>query len=158
MTGAVAPDIAFPVMHAGDEELGPNADEVERFMARLQRLPDGALLRLAAFGDRASDPEHRAVYAAIGRRVDAAGRKPAIEGGRDLLTRWVSWRGEIALPGYIVSVDDLTSDARRQALPAAYDAMVAFVARDLLRPDEFEFLTEPWREVAGDDPARVARP
>ena len=42
----------------------------------------------------------------------------------------------------------LTSDARRQALPAAYDAMVGYVARDLLTAEEFDFLTAPWHEIS----------
>ena len=129
------------------DELGPNARDVERLMDGLHRLSDGQLLRLAAFGERAQAPEHRAVYAAIGARVKAARRQRAVENGRELLTRWVGWRKQLAAPDFVVSVDNLTSDARRQALPAAYDAMVAFVARDLLGADEFDFLTEPWREA-----------
>ena len=130
------------------DELGPNARDVERLIERLHRLRDGELLRLAAFGDRSSDPDHRAVYETVGARVKAARRQRAVEEARELLMRWVSWRRQLAAPELVVSVADLTSDARSQALPAAYDAMVGYVARDLLTDEEFEFLTAPWREVA----------
>ena len=130
------------------DELGPNARDVERLIERLHRLRDGELLRLAAFGDRSTDPDHRALYEAIGARVKAARRLHAVENGRDLLTRWVSWRRQLAAPDLVVSVADLTSDARRQALPAAYDAMVGYVARDLLTAEEFDFLTAPWHEIS----------
>ncbi len=132
-----------------DDDLGPNVLEVERLIDGLHRLREGQLLRLAAFGDRSTDPDHHAVHEAIGARVKAARRQRALENGRDLLMRWVSWRKQLAAPDLVVSVADLTSDARRQALPAAYDAMVAYVARDLLAAEEFDFLTAPWHEVAG---------
>ena len=129
------------------DELGPNARDVEHLIERLHRLRDSELLRLAAFGDRSMDPDHRALYEAVGARVKGARRQHAVENGRDLLSRWLSWRRQLAAPDLVVSVADLTSDARRQALPAAYDAMVAYVARDLLTAEEFDFLTAPWHEI-----------
>jgi len=130
------------------DDLGPNTREVERFVDRLYDLNNGELLRLAAFGDRSRDPSLGAVYGLIGGRVKAARRQRAVEEGRELLLRWVSQRKQIAAPDFVASVEDLTSDGRRQAMPAAYDAMVAYVAKDLLTPEEFDLLTEPWREVS----------
>lgn len=146
IAGAYDPSVELSKM---DDDLGPHARDVERLIDRLHRLREGELLRLAAFGDRSTDPDHRAVYDSIGGRVKAARRQRAVENGRDLLRRWVSWRKQLAAPDLVVSVADLTSDARRQALPAAYDAMVGYVARDLLTAEEFDFLTAPWREVSG---------
>ena len=137
-----------------DDDLGPNEADVERLMAGLHRLSEGQLLRLAAFGDRSADPDRRAVYAAIGARVKAAGRQRAVEQGRERLVQWVGWRKQLAAPDVMVPLPSLISDARQQALPPAYDAMVAFVARDLLSAEEFELLTEPWHEVVGELPPR----
>jgi hypothetical protein len=138
-----------------DDELGPNGPELERLFGRLHRLSEGELLRLAAFGDRSADPEHRAVYTAIGARVKAAHRQRAVESGREMLMRWVSWRKQLAAPDVVVTVPDLTSDARRQALPAAYDAMVGYAARDLLTAEEFDFLTAPWQEIVVGSDQRI---
>jgi hypothetical protein len=128
-------------------ELGPNGRQVERMLDELHRLSDFQLLRLAAFGDRSAEPGRSALYASVADRVKRGGRVRAVERGREALGTWASWRKQLAAPEVVVSVASLTSDARRQALPAAYDAMVATVARDLLSNEEYDFLTAPWREA-----------
>lgn len=64
-----------------------------------------------------------------------------------MLASWAGWREAVPVPGFLLTLDTLTSDARRQAWPALYDAMVGCIARDLLTDEEFLFLTDPVREV-----------
>ena len=134
--------------------LGPRTRDVERFVERLYELSDGELLRLGAFGDRSKSPEARPIYQAVRERVRAAHRERAIERGRELILEWATRPPDLPLPGFAtLPVGDLEAnamDSRREAFPAAYDAMVGYVARDLLTAEEFDFLTAPWQEVASD--------
>jgi hypothetical protein len=134
--------------------LGPRTRDVERFVERLYKLSDGEVLRLGAFGDRSMSPAASPIYRAVRERVRTAHREQAVEQGRELLLAWAMRPSDLPLPGFAtLPIGDLEAnavDSRREAFPGAYDTMVGYIARDLLTAEEFDFLTAPWQEVAGD--------
>jgi hypothetical protein len=134
--------------------LGPRTRDVERFVERLYELSDGELLRLGAFGDRSLSPAVAPIYQAVRERVRTAHRERAIERGRELLIAWAMRPSDLPLPGLAtLPISDLAAnamDSRREAFPGAYDAMVAYVAGDLLTTEEIDFLTAPWQEIVGE--------
>jgi hypothetical protein len=134
--------------------LGPRMRDVEGFVERLYELSDGELLRLGAFGDRSVSPDAAPIYQAVRERVRTAHREPAVERGRELLLAWATRPSDLPLPGFAtLPIGDLEAnamDSRRQAFAAAYDAMVAYAAGDLLTNEEIDFLTSPWHEIVGE--------
>jgi hypothetical protein len=134
--------------------LGPRTRDVEQFIERLYELSDGELLRLGAFGDRSKSPEARPIYEAVRERVRTAHREREVERGRELLLAWATRPSDLPLPGFAtLPISDLEAnamDSRREAFPGAYDAMVSYVAGDLLTTEEIDFLAAPWHEIVGE--------
>lgn len=110
------------------EALGPQGPEVAALLERIWGLTRGEASALSA-----------AWYAARGAALDAA-RSAVLDAARSA-----------ALNAARSTVLDATrSDALDAAWGAAWYTVLAVLVRDLIAPEQYDILTEPWRTVMGD--------
>jgi hypothetical protein len=127
------------------KEFGPNQDEVDALLERLETVEQNQALLLAGLAQ--ADPElHRAREAML----DAArrgGREQQLDRAQKEVTRWVnSWfSGGFPISGY--GRDISPAEAAVKAAPVVLDAVGALVVRDLLAADDFDALIGRWREL-----------
>lgn len=127
------------------KDFGPNQDEVDALLERLETVDQGQALFLAGL---ARDDE--ATQAARNAMLDAArrgAREDVLDRAQREVTRWVNtwYAGGFQLSGY--GRDITPAQAATDAAPVVLDAISALVVRDLLSPDDFETLIGPWREL-----------
>jgi hypothetical protein len=127
------------------KEFGPNQEEVDALLERLETVDQNQALFLAGL---ARDDE--AIQAARDAMLDAArrgAREAELERAQREVTQWVNmwFSGGFQLSGY--GRDITPAQAATDAAPVVLDAISALVLRDLLSPDDFETLIGPWREL-----------
>jgi hypothetical protein len=115
--------------------LGPNGEEVARFIASCSTLTSETARKLDAAWDAARDAAWDAARAAARDAARAAARDVARDAARD--AAWDAAR------------DAAWDAARAAARDAARAAARALVGRDLLTPEQFALLTGPWVSVMG---------
>jgi hypothetical protein len=128
-----------------NKEFGPNQDEVDALLERLETVDHGQALLLASLArdDVATDAARDAMLDAARR----GGREAQLERAQREVTRWVNtwFSGGFQLSGY--GRDITPAQAATDAAPVVLDAISALVVRDLLSPEDFEALIGPWREL-----------
>jgi hypothetical protein len=141
---------AEPTIAAVRKEFGPNQDQVDAVLARLESVDYGEALLLASLaGD---DPERRRARDAVLAAARRSGREKALRAAQDEVRRWVNrwYSGGPQLSGY--GRDISPAQAALDAAPVVLDAVGAMLVRDLLTPEQVEALTAPWKETAGGTP------
>jgi hypothetical protein len=131
------------------KDFGPNQDEVDAFLERLETVDQGQALFLA--GLASDDGARHAAREAMREAARRGGREAAVDRAQQEVTRWVNtwFSGGFQLSGY--GRDITPAQAAVDAAPVVLDAISALVVRDLLTQDDFEILIGPWREL--DAPA-----
>jgi hypothetical protein len=127
------------------KEFGPNQDEVDALLERLETVDQGQALFLAGL---ARDDEE--IQAARDAMLDVArrgAREAELERAQREVTRWVNrwYSGGFQLSGY--GRDITPAEAATGAAPVVLDAVSALVVRDLISPEAFETLIGRWREL-----------
>jgi hypothetical protein len=133
------------------KEFGPNQDEVDALMERLETVEQNQALMLAGLAQ--PDPAlHRARQAML-EAARRGGREKELERAQQEVTRWVNtwFSGGFPISGY--GRDVSPGEAAVNASPVVLDAAGALVVRDLLDPDDFDTLMGRWRELDGPAPA-----
>lgn len=127
------------------DEFGPNQDQVDALLERLELVDQGQALFLA--GLAADDPARHAARQAMLKAARRGRRENELRAAQDAVTRWVnSWfSGGFQISGY--GRDITPGEAAVNAAPVVLDAIGALVVRDLLPADEFEALIGPWQEL-----------
>jgi hypothetical protein len=127
------------------KESGPNQDEVDALLERLETVEQNQALLLAGLSE--ADP---ALHAARQEMLEAArrgGREAQLDRAQKEVTRWVNtwFTGGFPISGY--GRDISPAEAAVKAAPVVLDAVGALVVRDLLQPEDFETLIGRWREL-----------
>jgi hypothetical protein len=127
------------------QEFGPNQDEVDAMLERLESVDQGQAMLLASLAT--DDDARRAARRAM---VDAArrgGREKELHRAQDEIRDWVNgwFSGGFQISGY--GRDVTPGEAAVGAAPVVLDAIGALVVRDLLETDAFELLIGPWLEL-----------
>ncbi len=127
------------------KEFGPNQDQVDALLARLEDVDQGQALFLAGFGG--DDPERHRARDAMLEAAHRGRREEALRTAQGEVRHWVnSWfTGGPQLAGY--GRDITPAQAAVDAAPAVLDAIGALVVADLLGTDDLETLMTPWREL-----------
>jgi hypothetical protein len=127
------------------KEFGPNQDEVDALLARLETVEQNQALLLA--GIATADPDLHAAREAMLEAARRGGREAQLDRAQREVTRWVdTWfTGGFPISGY--GRDISPAEAAVNAAPVVLDAIGALVVRDLLDADTFETLIGRWREV-----------
>lgn len=131
-------------------EFGPNQDQVDAILARLEAVDYGEALLLASLA--ADDADHRRARDAMLAAARRGGREKALRTAQDEVRRWVNrwYSGGPQISGY--GRDISPAQAALDAAPAVLDAVGAMVVRDLLVPEQVETLVGPWEETVGGIP------
>jgi hypothetical protein len=127
------------------KEFGPNQDEVDALLERLETVEQNQALLLAGLAK--TDPElHRAREAML-EAARRGGREQQLDRAQKEVTRWVNtwFSGGFPISGY--GRDISPAEAAVKAAPVVLDAVGALVVRDLLPPDDFHTLIGRWREL-----------
>jgi hypothetical protein len=126
-------------------EFGPNQDEVDQLLERLERVDQNQALFLASFGG--DDPARDRARRALRETARTAGRERQLKGAQDEVTQWVNmwFSGGFQLSGY--GRDVTPAQAAVDAAPMVLDAIGALVMRDLMSRDDLEALAGPWQEL-----------
>lgn len=127
------------------KEFGPNQDQVDQLLERLESVDQNQALFLASFDS--DESTRRRARKALRTAAEAAGRKRQLKAAQDEVTRWVNtwFSGGFQLSGY--GRDITPAQAAVGAAPVVLDAIGALVLRDLLSADDVEALTGPWQEL-----------
>ena len=130
-------------------EFGPNQDEVDAMLERLDRVTHEMAMFLGTFDPDA--PEHRAAREAMRRAAIGSGREKQLRAAQREVEAWVNrwFAGGPQIAGY--GRDITPAEAAARAAPAVLDAVGATVVADLLEPNDLEALVAPWRAVWDDD-------
>jgi hypothetical protein len=130
-------------------EFGPNQDQVDELLERLETVDHGQALFLAGLAANDS-AERRGARRAMTEAARRAGRERELRAAQDEVTHWVNtwFSGGFQLAGY--GRDITPAQAAVDAAPVVLDAIGALVVGDLLSPDEVDALMGPWRELAED--------
>ena len=118
------------------EALGPQGREVAALIETARGLTPDQLDALEAAGD------------AAGVAVWDAARTTALAAARDAArtaARTTAWEA-----AWDTAWDTAWEAARGAARTAAWAAVLATIVRDLITPEQYDLLTEPWRTVMGD--------
>ena len=80
-------------------EFGPNQDDVDQLLERLERVEQNQALFLASFGD---DPARQRARRATREAALAAGRERQLKAAQDEVTRWMNtwFSGGFQIAGY----------------------------------------------------------
>jgi hypothetical protein len=126
-------------------EFGPNQDDVDQLLERLERVDQNQALFLASFGGE--DPARDRARRALRETARSASRERQLKAAQDEVTQWVNmwFSGGFQLSGY--GRDVTPAQAAVGAAPMVLDAIGALVMRDLLSPDDLEALAGPWQEL-----------
>ena len=119
------------------QAFGPNGEAVALFIERCRTLTPEQTKQLAAAGDAARDAARYAAWAAAGDAARAAAGVAAGAAAGD-----AAWYAAGAAARY--AAWDAAGDAARDA---AWDAAGAAAVRDLITPEQYALLTEPFRDV-----------
>jgi hypothetical protein len=130
-------------------DFGPNQEEVDRLLERLEHIDHDQAMFLASFGG--DDLARERARSALRQAAQASGRERQLEKAQDEVTRWVNtwFSGGHQISGY--GRDITPAQAAVGAAPMVFDAIGALVLRDLLPTEDFEVLSEPWRELLATD-------
>ena len=131
-----------------NNEFGPNQDEVDRLLERLETVDQSQAMFLASLAD--DDPERRRARQAVLEAARAAKRERELKAAQAEVTQWVNmwFTGGFQISGY--GRDVSPAQAAVNAAPVVLDAIGALVMRDRLSPEEVDLLTAPWRELLGE--------
>ena len=132
-------------MPKGKNEFGPNQDEVDRLLERLETVDQHQALFLASLDDDVSARHAaRLAYRAAAKK---AGRQRELKAAQDEVTRWWNlwFSGGFQIAGY--GRDVTPAEAAVGAAPVVLDAVGALVMRDVLSNEDFDILIGPWREL-----------
>lgn len=126
-------------------EFGPNQEQVDALLARLDFLNQEEAMFLASFDS--DDSQRRRARDAMRRAAVTGGRGKELEAAQRKVEAWVDrwFAGGSQVSGY--GRDVTPAEAAARAAPPVLDAVGALVVGDLLPPDTFEVLTLPWREL-----------
>lgn len=129
------------------KEFGPNQDDVDGLLARLETVSQPQAMFLASLAQ--SDPERRTAREAMVAAARRGKREKALRRAQDEVTRWVNtwFSGGHEIVGY--GRDVTPGEAAVGAAPVVLDAVGALVVRDLLASADFEALIGPWRQLDG---------
>lgn len=135
-------------MRALKSEFGPNQERVDALLVRLENVDQVQAMFLA--GLAADDPERRRAREAMLTAARRGGREKELHRAQEEVKRWVNgwFSGGPQLSGY--GRDVTPGEAATGAAPLVLDAIGATVVSDLLRADDVEILTAPWRELWGE--------
>jgi hypothetical protein len=127
------------------QEFGPNQDRVDGVLERLDVITHEMAMFLGTFDPDA--PERRHARDAMRRAAATGGREPAIRAAQREVEAWVNrwFAGGPMIAGY--GRDTTPAEAGARAAPAILDAVGATVVADLLREDDLDVLTAPWRAL-----------
>jgi hypothetical protein len=127
------------------KDFGPNQDEVDVLLERLETVEQNEALMLA--GLTGPDAELGAARQAMLVAARGGGREAQLDRAQKEVTRWVNtwFTGGFPISGY--GRDISPAEAAVNAAPVVLDAVGALVVRDLLRPEDFETLIGRWREL-----------
>lgn len=129
-------------------EFGPNQEQVDQALARLEMVDYGQALLLASLADDgAADPERHQARSAMLEAARRGGREKELRTAQDEVQRWVNlwFSGGPQISAY--GRDITPAEAAVHAAPVVLDAVGALVVGDLLSPDDLETLTGPWNEL-----------
>jgi hypothetical protein len=132
------------------KEFGPNQDQVDALLERLETVDQGQALFLANLaGD---DAERHAAREAMVTAAGRGGREKELHNAQDEVARWVNmwFTGGFQISGY--GRDVTPGEAAVGAAPVVLDAVGALVVRDLLPAEDFETLIGPWLELDAKGP------
>jgi hypothetical protein len=135
-------------MARGGNEFGPNQDEVDRLLERLETVDQNQALFLASLdGD---DPARLAARQALRGAARSSGRERELKAAQAEVTRWMNlwFSGGFQIAGY--GRDITPAEAAVGAAPVVLDAVGALVLRDVMPPDDFDVLIGPWQELVAD--------
>lgn len=138
------------------KEFGPNQDDVDAVLARLQSVDYGEALVLASLaGDVGGRTAARAAMVGLAR---SSGREKALRAAEEEVRLWVNrwYAGGPQISGY--GRDISPAEAARDAAPVIMDAVGAMVVGDLLPADEVDTLTGPWSAATEDRPLDPTTP
>lgn len=126
-------------------EYGPNQDEVDALLERLELVDQGQALLLAGLGG--DDPARRNARQAMLAAARRGGREKELHRAQREVTRWVNtwFSGGYQIAGY--GRDITPGEAAVHAAPVVLDAVGALVVRDLLEADDVDALLGPWHEL-----------
>ena len=129
-------------------EFGPNQEQVDALLERLETVDQGQALFLA--GLSADDPDRAAARREMVAAARRGRRERELRRAQDEVKRWVNtwFSGGFQISGY--GRDVTPGEAAVGAAPVVLDAIGALVVRDLLQPDAFEALIGPWLELDAD--------
>ena len=127
------------------KEFGPNQDEVDALLERMETVEQNQALMLAGLSE--ADPDLHAARQAMLEAAHQGGREAQLDRAQQEVTRWVNdwFAGGFPISGY--GRDISPAEAAVNAAPVVLDAVGALVVRDLLRPEDFETLMGRWREL-----------
>jgi hypothetical protein len=127
------------------KEFGPNQDQVDAVLARLQSVDYGEALVLASLGGDGRD--RRAAREVMLTAARSSGRQKALRAAEEEVRLWVNrwYAGGPQISGY--GRDISPAQAALDAAPAILDAVGAMVVGDLLPAEEVDTLTGPWSAV-----------
>lgn len=135
-------------------EFGPNQDEVDALLERLETVDQAQAMLLASLsGD---DVERQRARAAVLAAARSGGREGPLRAAQREIERWVNtwFSGGFQISGY--GRDETPGEAAVNAAPVVLDAVGALVVRDLLEPDAYDALIGPWRELTAAEPPEPA--
>lgn len=126
-------------------EFGPNQDEVDVILERLDLVTQEMAMFLATFDP--DSPERRRSREAMRQAAARGGRERPMRSAQQEVVAWVNrwFAGGPRIAGY--GRDITPAEAAANAAPAVLDVVGATVVADILADDDRETLTEPWRQL-----------
>jgi hypothetical protein len=126
-------------------EFGPNQDEVDALLERLDVVTQEMAMFLATFDP--DSPERRSARQAMREAATSGGREGSMRAAQQEVVAWVNrwFAGGPRISGY--GRDTTPAEAAANAAPAVLDAVGAAVVSDLLDDDDSQTLTDPWRQL-----------
>ncbi len=127
------------------KEFGPNQDEVDAMLDRLDLVTQEMAMFLATFDP--DSPERRRSRDVMRHAAARRRRERQMRAAQEEVTAWVNrwFAGGALISGY--GRDITPAEAAANAAPAVLDAVGATVVADLLDEEDRETLTDPWRQL-----------
>jgi len=131
------------------KEFGPNQEQVDALLERLETLNQFQALHLASIAYE--DPARTGARKSMVDSARSSGRAAELDRAQQEVMRWMNlwFSGGFQIVGY--GRDISPAEAAVNASPVVLDAVGALVMRDLLSAETFETLIGPWRELDAPD-------
>ena len=129
-------------------EFGPNQDQVDELLERLEHVTHEMAMFLGTFDPHA--PDRRRARQAMRQAAIDAGRERELGNAQREVEAWLNdwFAGGPMIAGY--GRDITPAEAVARAAPVVLDAVGGTVAADLLTEPDLDVLAAPWRALGNE--------